>query len=182
MKNVVVMFANGFEEIEGITIVDIMRRAGVLCQTVGISSDAATGAHGVCIKLDATLSELNKNGKIDAVILPGGMPGATNLKENRKLIEYLKTVNNEGGIIAAICAAPIALDAADLLHGKNYTCYPGFEKEIKSGRFTSKRVVVDGNIITSNGPGSAMDFSYALLDSLGLSRQSVELREGMLAK
>lgn len=182
MKNVAVIFANGFEEIEGITIVDIMRRAGVLCQTVGLISDTVTGAHGVSIKVDSTIGEINGNGSIDAVILPGGMPGSTNLKDNRKLIEYLKKVDNDGGIIAAICAAPIALAEAELLNGKNYTCYPGFENEIQHGCFTGKRVEIDGNIITGNGPGSAMDFSYALLDALGFSKKSVELREGMLAK
>ncbi len=182
MKNVAVVFANGLEEIEGITIVDIMRRAGVLCQIVGLNNDTVTGAHGISIKTDAILEDLNGNGHLDAIILPGGMPGSSNLKDNRKLIELLKKVDNAGGIVAAICAAPIALHEAGLLHGKNYTCYPGFEKEIEGGCFTGKRVEIDGNIITGNGPGSAMDFSYSLLDALGFSKQAVELKEGMLAK
>lgn len=181
MKNIGVIFANGFEEIEGITIVDVLRRAGLICQMVGLNGETSTGAHGIKIVMDTTFDAF-KETKFDAIILPGGMPGAENLRDSRKLIEVLKKTNEAGKLIAAICAAPIALAAAELLHGKNVTCYPGFEKQLTGACITGNRIQVDGNIITGNGPGSAMDFSYQILEYLGCSKQAVELREGMLAK
>lgn len=181
MKNIGVIFANGFEEIEGLTIVDILRRAGLICQMVGLSGETATGAHGIKVVMDCTFDAF-KDTKYDAIILPGGMPGAENLRDSRKLLESLKKASEADKLIAAICAAPIALAAADILHGKNVTCYPGFESQLTGACYTASRVQVDGNIITANGPGSAMDFSYQILEYLGCSKQAVELREGMLAK
>ncbi len=181
MKKIGVVFANGFEEIEAVTVVDILRRAGLPCQMVGLSGERITGAHGIEFVMDCTFEQF-KDSNYDAIILPGGMPGADNLKESRKLLENLKHSNEAGKLIAAICAAPIVLAASGILHGINVTCYPGFEKQLEGACHIPNRVTVDGNIITANGPGSAMDFSYQILEYLGYSKEAVELRRGMLAK
>lgn len=181
MINVGVVFANGFEEIEGLTIVDILRRANIPCQIVGLNNESITGAHGIRIYTDLLFEQFRAT-KFDAIILPGGMPGASNLKDHHKLLECLKGANEQGKLIAAICAAPIVLAAAGILHGKKVTCYPGFEKQLDGACHIESRVQIDGNIITANGPGSAMDFSYQILEYLGYSKEAVALRQAMLAK
>lgn len=175
MKKVATILANGFEEIEALTIVDVLRRAGIDCDTIGFE-ESVTGSHQITVEVDRLW-----NGDLsdyDAIFLPGGMPGAANLRDHEELIAALQAERNNGKTISAICAAPIVLARAGLLKGKNYTCYDGFEQEIQDGHYLKETVVKDGNLLTSRGPSTALALAYALVDHLGGDAQG--LREGML--
>ena len=164
MKKVALMLANGFEEIEALTVVDVLRRAGFICDMIGFE-EAVTGSHQITVKVDQVW-----NGNLsayDMVVLPGGMPGSTNLRDDDRLMEVLQEFQAEGKFVAAICAAPIALDRAGLLNGKNFTCYDGVEANIEKGSYQKQTVVVDGKLITSRGPSTALPFAYELVHQLG---------------
>jgi len=166
MKNVAVILAEGFEEIEALTVVDIVRRAGEHCDMISIKEKEVIGAHNIKVLADIIISDEIKN--YDLIVLPGGMPGSINLKENGKVIELVKYFNDENKLIGAICAAPIVLAKAGIIKNKNITSYPGFEEELSEGNYiTEEKVVVDNNIITSRGPATAIEFSYKLLELLG---------------
>lgn len=166
MKKIAVILAEGFEEIEALTVVDIMRRAGENCNMVSIKELEVTGAHNIKVSADLLISDEIKD--YDLIVLPGGMPGSKHLKENQEVIELVKYFNNDNKLIGAICAAPIVLAEAGIVTGKNLTSYPGYEEELSSANYkTEERVVVDGNIITSRGPATAIEFSYKLLELLG---------------
>ena len=162
-----VIFMNGFEEVEGLTVVDMLRRLDITCDIVGKASEV-TGAHGITIKSDRLLEEIRSE-EYSAVILPGGLPGATNLRDDEKVMSILKEMNNEGKILAAICAAPIALERAGVLEGKEFTAYPGVGENIKGGKFKEELVVKDGNIITSRGPATSMEFAFIIAEALGVN-------------
>lgn len=165
MTKVAVVFAEGFEEIEALIPVDVFRRAGFDCSMLGLENASVTGSHGIQVAMDGVF-----DGSLDAydlVVLPGGMPGSTNLRDNEGLITSLQARNKAGKYIAAICAAPIVLNHAGLLEGRKFTCFPGVEEQIASGEHQTDLVVVDGNIITSRGAGTALAFAYALVDLLG---------------
>ena len=164
MKKVALMLANGFEEIEALTVVDVLRRAGFICDMIGFE-ETVTGSHQITVKADQVW-----NGNLsayDMVVLPGGMPGSTNLRDDDRLIEVLQEFQAESKFVAAICAAPIALDRAGLLNGKNFTCYDGVEANIENGSYQKQTVVVDGKLITSCGPSTALPFAYELVHQLG---------------
>ena len=175
MPKVAVILANGFEEIEALTVVDVLRRANITCHMVGFE-DTVTGSHAIQVQanrvFDGNLSEY------DMIVLPGGMPGSAHLRDNESLISELQKCNQGGKKLAAICAAPIALNRAGLLEGKNFTCYDGVQEQIANGHYQKETVVVDGNIITSRGPATALAFAYHLVDTLGGDAKS--LRNGML--
>ena len=164
MKRAAIILANGFEEIEALTVVDVLRRANIPCTIVGFDKQV-TGSHGVVLLADEVLSA--NVSAYDMIILPGGMPGSTNLKNNETVISILKKMQSEDKYITAICAAPIVLAHAGVLKGKNYTCYDGFENEIKDGNYIKKAVVTDGKLTTACGPALASDFSYELVRQLG---------------
>ena len=176
MKKIAVLVAPGFEEIETIAIVDILRRGELHCDLVGLEN-AVTGVHGISIQCDKVIDDKISQ-EYDMIVLPGGRPGADNLRDNDLVIKAIKDMNDENKWIAAICAAPIVLERAGVLEDKNYTAYPGFDKEIKEGNFKEDIVVVDGKIITSRGPATVFEFSYSLLDLLGVDTS--HLREDML--
>lgn len=176
MKKSAVMFANGFEEIEAISIVDILRRANCDCDMVGLNALEIKGAHGIMVKCDTTLSTSLK--EYDMLILPGGYQGALNLKNHHELIKLIQTMHKNNKYLAAICAAPIVLQEAGILKNKNYTAYPGFEKELNDGKFLEDLVVIDENIITSRGPATVFNFAYTLVDLL--NKDAEDLKEGML--
>lgn len=178
MKKVAVLLASGFEEIEALTVVDVIRRAGEICHMVSIGEETVVGAHNIEVKADKIINDDIKS--YDMIVLPGGMPGSLNLRNNLKVIELIKYFNEKNKYIGAICAAPIALAKANIINGKNITSYPGFEEDLNSSNYVSEhRVVVDGNIITSRGPATALEFSYRILDKLG-SDKSDELRKSMM--
>jgi len=160
---VMVPFAEGFEEIEALTVVDVLRRAGIQVDTVGVVGSVVLSAHGVRMMVDKRLNEINPD-EYDAIILPGGNPGYINLGRSGKVIEITKKFNSKNKLIAAICGAPSILAKEGLLDDKKATICPGNEKLLAYPRGNS--VVVDGNIITSQGPGTAMEFALKIVEKL----------------
>jgi len=174
-KRIAVILAEGFEEGEAITIVDILRRAGFTCDTVGLLAETVTGSHSITIKTDKILSSEIEN--YDMIVLPGGMPGAANLRDSDALIKIIKTMYHKNKFVGAMCAGPIVLERAGLLDGHNYTAYPGYEKRIVStGTFLQDIVVIDNNLITSRGPATVYEFAYTLVDQLGGDSKTVKER------
>ncbi len=176
MKKVCVLLANGFEEIEALTVVDVLRRANIECELVSIEKEYVTGAHNITVKADVLIDDI-KN--VDMLILPGGMPGATNLRDDSRVINLIKNLLENNKKVAAICAAPIVLEKASVIDGECVTSYPGFENELKGANYKEDLVVVSGNIITSRGPATALEFAYTILKELG-SDKTETLREEML--
>ena len=158
---VAVLLAEGFETIEALTTVDILRRAGVTCNTIGTKSLEVTTSHSITIKADKILNEEIYD--YDVVVLPGGMPGAANLRDDEKVNELVKKFYDEGKIVAAICAGPITFGKIGIVNGKNATCYPGFEDQLVGCNYKEELVVVDGNIVTGRGPAAAIPFAFEIL-------------------
>lgn len=169
MKTAVICM-NGFEEVEGLTVVDMFRRLEIECDIVGKGAEV-TGSHGIVIKADRLLDEI-KSEDYSAVILPGGLPGATNLRDDSKVISLVNEMNKAGKIVAAICAAPIVLERAGVLEGRRFTAYPGVGEKIEGGNFKEELVVRDGNIITSRGPATSLEFAFAIAEALGVNADS----------
>lgn len=174
MKKAAVLVAPGFEEGETFTIADILRRAHIECDLTGLT-DIVTGAHQITVKCDCMLNSKTADA-YDMVVLPGGRPGADNLRDSDLVMQTLKKMNASGKWIAAICAAPIALERAGILENRNFTAYPGYQHVIKTGNFQEDIVVVDQNLITSRGPATAYAFAYALVDVLGGDSAAVKRR------
>ena len=165
-----VICMNGFEEVEGLTVVDMLRRLEIDCDIVGKGAEV-TGSHGIVIKADRLLEEI-KSEDYSAIILPGGLPGATNLRDDSKVISLVNEMNKAGKIVAAICAAPIVLERAGVLEGREFTAYPGVGEKIEGGNFKEELVVRDGNIITSRGPATSLEFAFAIAEALGVNADS----------
>ncbi|MDF1662432.1 MAG: DJ-1/PfpI family protein [Planctomycetota bacterium] len=178
-KTVLVPLAPGFEEIEAVTIIDVLRRAGLEVTTAGLNDTAVEGAHNIRIECDTLLSELDSNW--DAIVLPGGLPGSNHLRDDDKLKSLLADQAKAGRIVAAICAAPIALEAAGVLKGRRATSYPGFGEQMPSANYVEDTVCIDGNITTSRGPGTALRFALSLVAQLASEETAGELSKGMLA-
>jgi 4-methyl-5(b-hydroxyethyl)-thiazole monophosphate biosynthesis len=172
---VLIPLAEGFEETEAITVIDILRRAGIDTVTAALNKNPVTGSHKISVLADKLLDE---NEEFNAIVLPGGMPGSSNLREDHRIIKIVKKINASGGLTAALCAAPIVLSKADVLRGKKYTCYPGFE--IAEGIFTDKNVVVDGNIITGKGAGHAVQFGLAIVAFLEGEDAAKKVSDGLM--
>ena len=179
-----VFLADGFEEIEALAPVDLLRRAGVNVFTVAASIDSlhVTGAHGIKVEADLPL-DASAMTEADLLVCPGGMPGAANLAANNVIGELLRRQHEAGRLVAAICAAPaVTLAPLGILDGKQATCYPGFEAQLQAGGATHKaeRVVRDGNVITSNGPSSAIPFGLALVEALCGADAAAQVAAGIL--
>ena len=159
---IIVLLADGFEEIEALTPVDMLRRAGLSVKTVGINGKIAIGSHNIPVVCDATSHEINLS-DVSMAIFPGGMPGSLNLDASPYTDEVINSVLDRGGHIAAICAAPLVFGKRGLLDGKKATCYPGFEKELIGATVTGESVVTDGNITTARGMGVAVEFAEELV-------------------
>ena len=172
--------ANGFEEIEALCPLDLLRRAGVEVTTVGIGGDSITGSHGITVRADIKDKKL-KFEDIDMVILPGGMPGTTNLDASDTVHKAIDLAKEQNAYIAAICAAPMILGKRGDLGGMNAVCYPGFEKYLDGATVSSKKVAVDGRIITAAGMGAALDFGLALVSALCSPEKADELRHAVIA-
>lgn len=175
MATVLVPLADGCEEIEAVTIIDLLRRAGITVVVAGLKAGIVTASRGVQLMPDVTLDEALQH-EYDMVVLPGGMPGAANLKADARIITLLKKMAAAGKYTAALCAAPMVLAEAGLLDGKQATSYPGFLDAIPGVMLSTAAVVQDGNVLTSRGPGTAMDFALALIAVLSGAekRQQVE--------
>jgi len=165
-KKAIILLATGFEEIEAITVVDVLRRAGIETISAGVDSMSITGSHGIAVAADKRLKNIRRDA--DVVIIPGGMPGAMHLHNSSEVTEFIKEMNAKGAVIAGICAAPsVVMAPIGILDNKNATCYPGDQIDFsKSTKYKDKAVVVDGNIITSQGPGTAMEFAFAIVEKL----------------
>jgi 4-methyl-5(b-hydroxyethyl)-thiazole monophosphate biosynthesis len=163
MASALLLLADGFEEIEAITIADVLRRSEVNLVTASLSGNPVRGAHDIKVVPDAQLDAV-KSQEFDVIVLPGGMPGSKNLREDPRVLELLRTYAARGKLVAAICAAPTALEAAGVLKGKRATSFPG--SALPSAEYVEERVVEDGNIVTSRGPATAMDFALKLVERL----------------
>ncbi len=172
--------ADGFEEVEALAPLDLLRRAGLEVATVGIGGDFATGSHGIKVACDLR-AEAADPAAPDMLILPGGMPGTTNLDASPFVDEAIREVTKKGGRLAAICAAPLILGRRGLLDGKHAVCYPGFEKELK-GATVSKNagVVTDGLITTAKGMGVAFEFGMELVRLLCGEEMAARIAEGTM--
>jgi 4-methyl-5(b-hydroxyethyl)-thiazole monophosphate biosynthesis len=181
MSRACVLLADGFEEIEAVTIIDVLRRAGVDTRVLGVGARDVTGAHRLTVRADALLADAGEE-PYDVVVLPGGIPGATNLRDSDAVQRLIKRQHARGGRLAAICAAPIALSRAGVLVDRRVTSYPGFEDEIQCAAYEEAPVVVDRGVITSRGPGTALEFALRLVAELGRPDTAEKLREGMLVR
>ena len=175
---IAVLLADGFEEIEALTPVDVLRRAGLDVKTVAVGSKIAVGSHGIATVCDLSADEVNVL-EVSAVIFPGGMPGSLNLDASPFSDKIIEAVSKNGGIIAAICAAPLVLGRRGILEGKRATCYPGFEKELRGATYTGAPVEVDGSIVTSRGMGTALEFALTLTELIAGKEKAVAISEGI---
>jgi 4-methyl-5(b-hydroxyethyl)-thiazole monophosphate biosynthesis len=175
MPKVLVPLADGCEELEAVTIIDLLRRAGIEVVAAGLKPGIVSASRGVKLVPDLTL-DVALQDDYDMVVLPGGMPGAAHLKDDARIIELLKKMAAAGRYTAAICAAPMVLAEAGVLKGKQATSYPGFLDAVSDVTLSSAAVVQDGKVLTSRGPGTAMDFALALVEALTSkgTRQQVE--------
>lgn len=178
MSKVAVLLEEGFETIEALTVVDILRRAEIECDMVSMNNLVVTSSHGVEVKSDRIYSD-SVNYDYDMIVLPGGMPGSKNLRDNDKVINTIRHYFNDNKFIAAICAAPIALGKAGILNGKDATCYPGFEDELIGCNYKEDLIVRDNNILTASGPAITLPFSYEILKMLGCQKAD-EIASSML--
>ncbi len=175
-----VFMANGFEDVEALAPIDIMRRAGLQVQMVSINEDnLVESAHGVKMICDINLRDVQW-AAAQLLVLPGGLPGATHLDECEPLRQGLLQHYAAGKPVAAICAAPQVLGHLGLLKGVRATCYPGFETELEGATYTAALVERDGQVVTGKGPGAAMAFGYALVELMGKQAEADQLREGMM--
>jgi 4-methyl-5(b-hydroxyethyl)-thiazole monophosphate biosynthesis len=166
-KKVLVPVSKGFEEIEALTAVDILRRAGAQVVLAGCEGEGAVeGRSSIRVVPDTSLEAALAEGPYDLIALPGGLPNAYTLRDDERLQAALKVQAERDGFVAAICAAPVALAEAGLLEGKAKTSHPAVKAEMPSEGYREDRVVVDGRVITSRGPGTAMEFAFALVRAL----------------
>lgn len=180
MKKVALFLANGFEEIEALGTIDILRRAQIPVLTVSITDDkVVTGAHNVTVIADVTFSDTDFS-DIEILVLPGGMPGAKHLNEHKELKELISEYNSKGKQIAAICAAPMILGGLGILDGKKATAYPGFEPELIGAKVIGENVVVDKNVTTGKGPGLVFDFALRLVEQIAGLQTRREVQSGLL--
>lgn len=181
MAKVLVPLADGCEELEAVTIIDLLRRAGIEVTVAGLNPGVVTASRGVQLMPDTTL-DLALADSYDMIVLPGGMPGAQHLKEDPRILDAVRRMAAAGKITAAICAAPTVLLAAGVLEGRQATSYPGFLDALKPPgvRLSTAPVVVDGTVITSRGPGTAMDFALTLIETLAGADVRAKVEAGLV--
>ena len=180
MSKVYVFLAEGFEEIEGLTVVDLLRRAKVETEMVSImKGKQINGSHGIKVTADRMFEDVDFS-DADLLVLPGGMPGTLNLGNHEGLCELLKKHYAENKMIAAICAAPSVFGQLGFLNGRIATCYPGFENKLEGAIVCATKVAVDGNVTTSKGLGTAIDFSLKLIEQLVDQQTALEISQGIM--
>ena len=178
MKKILIPLADGFEEIEAIAVVDVLRRAGFDVVTTGLPSSIVEGAHGVKLIADKKIDNVNLD-EFDALILPGGNPGYKNLGKSKIIMDAIESFEEKGKLVAAICAAPTLLAKAGILKDRRATAYPGLERELPRPR--DGNVVYDENVITSKGPGTAIEFALKIVEVLGGKGKADELKRRLCA-
>lgn len=180
MEPVYLFFAEGTEETEALAVVDVLRRAGIETRIVSVANERwVTGAHGIRIEADMTVDEVDFT-KASALVLPGGLPGAYNLADCAPLAAGIKVHHAHGGLLTAICAAPLVFGRMGLLKGLRATCYPGFEQELEGAAYTAKLVERDGQFITGKGPAAVFAFAYAIVERLVGPDKADAVKHGML--
>ena len=177
---VYLFLADGFEEIEALCVLDFLRRAGVAVTTVGVSGKVANGSHKIPVVCDITEEELDTDSSFDMIILPGGMPGSTNLDNSLVVDKMVKRAVLEDKFVCAICAAPFILGKRGILDGKRAICYPGFEGQLTGATIVNQGVVRDGKIITGRAMGSAHDFGLEIVEALCGAEMRQKLKEAVL--
>jgi 4-methyl-5(b-hydroxyethyl)-thiazole monophosphate biosynthesis len=180
---VYMFLAEGFEEIEALCPLDIMRRAGIEALTVGVGAKQITGAHGITVDADMTAEEFERRdlSDLDMIFLPGGMPGTLNLAASNTVISAINAAAATDRYIAAICAAPSILGDMGLLRGREAICYPGFEDRLTGATVSEKRVVLDGKILTAAGMGAALDMGIKIVEIFCGEQKAAALRHAVIA-
>ena len=180
MKRAVILFAEGYETVEALLVVDLLRRGGVEVTMASITEDEfVRSSHGVNVEMDAVLGEVDVL-DYDAIILPGGMPGTINLGADATVVDTIKKFAAEGKLVAAICAAPSVLGENHILEGKKATCHPGFEDNLLGATWIEQPVVVDGNVITSRGMGTAIAFALEIVRYFKDDEAVDHIRQGLV--
>lgn len=174
-----VFLANGFEEIEALAPVDFLLRAGIEVKTVGVSGKICKGAHGISVEADILPEDVVLDENVQGIILPGGMPGAENLNNSSDVQKAIDFCAENNKIIGAICAAPFILGRKGLLKGKNATCFPGFEDELKDASIVEDGVIIDGNIVTARGAGVAWEFGAAICSIITGEEKALQILRGI---
>jgi 4-methyl-5(b-hydroxyethyl)-thiazole monophosphate biosynthesis len=174
-----IFFAQGFEEIEGLATVDVLRRAKLQVSIVGVGSKTITGSHGITVICDFDTDEVEPNQDIDAVILPGGMPGTTNLEKSQKVQEFIDYTYSKNKLICAICAAPIILGHKGILKGREAICFPGYEDDLLGARISKKFICKDDKIITAKGMGVSIEFGLEIAKYFVGETSAMKLRESL---
>lgn len=181
MSRVYMFFANGFEEVEALTVVDLLRRAGIDIFMVSVTGEPeVTGSHKIRIRTDLLLSEIREDA--DMIVLPGGMPGTNHLKKCAALADMIRDYDRKGKYLAAICAAPTVYGEMGLLKNRRATCYPGMETGLLEAEHTLDSVAVSGNYITSRGLGTAIDFALKLIEILDSKEKADDIAESVVYK
>lgn len=182
MAKALIFLATSFEEVEALTVVDLLRRAKVEIDMVSITGEkTVTGSHGIAVGADKLIEEVDF-AEADALILPGGMPGTRNLQNHALLNEELKKANEAGKLVCAICAAPLVLGGNHILEGKKASCYPGFEEELLGAKVSYDPVSHDGNVITSRGLGTAIAFASEIIATLCSEEEAKSIEESVIYK
>lgn len=175
---VLVPLVEGFEEIEAFAVVDILRRAGIEAVTAGVGGNIVTGAHRIRVNADARMLDIQTEG-FSGIVLPGGNPGTDNLMRSERIVRIADDFAKQGKLVAAICAAPLILAKLGLLKERKATIYPGYEKEL--GKPRNDSVVADGNIITSQGPGTAVAFALKIVEQLMGRPKMLQIKQDIVA-
>jgi len=181
MKRALVPLAEGFEEIEAVTVIDVLRRAAVTVDVAALGSTPVKGSHGISVSADIPLARA-KADDYDMIVLPGGMPGTLNLRKSPELAKILKHMARSDRYIAAICAAPIVLATHGLVEGKEVTSHPSVRDQLEGVRYSEKPVVIDGKVVTSRGPGTALLFALILASLLVGGAKEQELEKLMVVQ
>ncbi len=182
MIKILALIAPGFEEIEAVTVVDLLRRAGIEVVTVSITNEQkVTGAHNISLEADTILNTINGE-TFDGVFLPGGQPGTTNLKRNAGVLDLVRSFDHAGKWVTAICAAPLVLKEAGILNHRKLTSYPSEKAAFKCASYYDENIVRDGNMITSRGVGTAIDFALTLIEIFQGTASRDKLAERILWK
>ena len=180
MAKVYEFLADGFEDIEALLPVDVLRRGGVEVVTVSVSgAEIVTSAHGVGVKADCLFEQVGSFEDADLLLLPGGMPGAKHLNAHQGVRDALLKQFNSGRKVGAICAAPMVLGSLGVLKGRQATCYPGFEQYLEGAEYTADKVTADGNLTTGNGPGAAPKYAFTLLAQLTSPEKAAQVKAEM---
>jgi len=179
VAKVVIILADGFEELEAVTVIDVLRRAGIEIISAGLHEGPVLSTRQIKLIPDTVIDTISSD-DFDMLVLPGGMPGSANLNADGRVKGLIRDFNTKGKMTGAICAAPYVLADAGILNGKRATSYPSFKDKLGSAIYEEKTVVEDGNILTSRGPGTALSFALAIAEKLAGKEKAQQIKEAML--